>query len=200
VSDLSTAIVIAGAGSFVTGIGAQLRAHRHRDRWARHGLGLEEQATGLASLAAAPVLFPAELETARVTDTQLAVLVFRRFSEHPETFGRRLADTLRAHETGWRIDYDLFATTIVVDDRDAAVLAAARIGRAACGDESRRDLRVGIAMCPEDGTDLLDALDIAQRRMRGFGLLDVVAERLRAATASMVPPVADDAPRIADAG
>jgi hypothetical protein len=201
-SDLSTAAVIIGAGSFVVGVTAQLRAHRHRDRWARQGLGLEEQATGLASLVAAPVLFPAELETAQVTGTQVAVLVFRRFSEHPETFGRRLAETLRAHETGWRIDYDLFATTIVVEDRDAAVLAAARIGRAACGSESRRDLRVGIAMCPEDATDLLDALDIGQRRMRGFGLLDAVAERLRgvAAARTSAQPGDDLTQPVADVG
>lgn len=178
-NDLTTAVVIAGTGCFVVGLAAQVRAHRHRVRWARQGLGLEEQATGLASLVAAPVLFPAELDTARATGMQLAVLVFRRFSEHPEAFGRRLADTLRAHETGWRIDYDLFATTILVEDRDAAVLAAARIGSAACGSESTRDLRVGIAMCPDDATDLLDAFDIAQRRMRGFGLLEAVAERLR---------------------
>jgi hypothetical protein len=53
------------------------------------------------------------------------------------------------------------------------------LGHAACGSESRRDLRVGIAMCPHDATDLLDAVDVAQRRMRGFALLDAVAEQLR---------------------
>ncbi|MBC7460078.1 MAG: hypothetical protein H7287_01815 [Thermoleophilia bacterium] len=195
-SDVATAFLIAGSVAFLVGLAAQVRAHRHRIRWSQAGLGLEEQATGLASLVAAPVLFPAELETARATNTQLAVLVFRRFSEHPETFGRRLAETLRVHETGWRIDYDLFATTIVVKDRDAAVLAAARIGAAACGSESRRDLRVGIAMCPEDADDLLDALDVGMRRMRGFGLLDAVATRLRLTrpalgTDDIAQPVAD---------
>jgi hypothetical protein len=90
------ATAVTGSGLFVAGLVEQVRAHRHRDRWAQAGLGLEEQATGLASLAAAPVLFPAELETARATETQVAVVVFRRFSEHPETFGRRLAETLRA--------------------------------------------------------------------------------------------------------
>ena len=60
--------------------------------------------------------------------------------EHPEHFGRRLARATRAHETGWRIDYDLFAVTVAVEDRDEAVLAAARIGRSACGDEAARDL------------------------------------------------------------
>ena len=192
------AAVATGAGLFGAGLVEQVRAHRHRDRWAQAGLGLEEHATGLASLAAAPVLFPAELETARATETQVAVLVFRRFSEHPETFGRRLAETLRAHETGWRIDYDLFATTIVVEDRDAAVLAAARIGRAACGEESRRDLRIGIAMCPTDAVDLLGALDVGMRRMRGFGLLDAVAERLRDATDTAASTTAG--PAIADVG
>ncbi|MCW2971974.1 MAG: hypothetical protein JWN72_247 [Thermoleophilia bacterium] len=198
-NDIATAALIAGSGSFIVGMAAQVRAHRHRVRWATSGLGLEEQATGLASLVAAPVLFPAELETARATNTQVAVLVFRRFSEHPETFGRRLAETLRVHETGWRIDYDLFATTIVVEDRDAAVLAAARIGAAACGTESRRDLRIGIAMCPTDADDLLDALDVGMRRMRGFGLVDAVAQRLRL-TRPTVGVDAGDQPAIAEAG
>jgi hypothetical protein len=125
------------------------------------------------------VLFQAELDTAHATGTQLAVLALRRYSEHPEAFGRRLARATRAHETGWRIDYDLFAVTIAVADRDEAVLAAARIGRSACGEEARRDLRVGVAMCPDDGDDLLDALDVAQRRMRGFAVVDAVAGQLR---------------------
>ena len=79
----------------------------------------------------------------------------------------------------WRIDFDMFAVTIAVADRDEAVLAAARIGRAACGDQAARDLRIGIAMCPDDATDLFDALDVATRRMRGFGVLDAVAGQLR---------------------
>ena len=125
------------------------------------------------------MLFPAELETARATGTKLAVLSVRRYTEHPEEFGRRLAAATRAHETGWRIDYDLFAVTISVEDRDEAVLAAARLGRAACGDDATRDLRVGIAMCPDDATDLFDALDVAARRMRGFSVIEAVAGQLR---------------------
>jgi len=171
---------ITGTAVFGASIVAQVRTHRLRTHWTRSGLGVEECATGLASIAAAPLLFPAELETAQATGTELAVLVMRRFTEHPEQFGRRLAASTRAHETGWRLDYDLFAVTIVVRDRDEAVLAAARIGHAACGEESSRDLRVGIAMCPVDATDLLDAADIGMRRMRGFGLLDAVAVQLRA--------------------
>lgn len=178
---LAIAIAATGGGMLAVGCAAQLRTHRLRRRWVEVGLGLEEHATGLASIAAIPVLFPAELETARATGTQLAVLAMRRYTEHPETFGRRLAGATRAHETGWRIDFDLFAVTITVEDRDDAVLAAARIGRAACGDLASRDLRVGIAMCPEDGSDLFDALDVACRRMRGFGVLDAVASQLRRA-------------------
>ena len=68
---------------------------------------------------------------------------------------------------------------MVVADRDEAVLAAARIGRAACGAESTRDLRIGIAMCPVDATDLLDAVDVGLRRMRGHAIVDAVAEQLR---------------------
>ena len=34
-------------------------------------------------------------------------------------------------------------------------------------------------MCPDDATDLFDALDVATRRMRGFGVLDAVAGQLR---------------------
>lgn len=173
------AALAAGSALFGAGLGAQVRAHRLRRQWAVAGMGLEERATGLASLAAIPVLFPIELATARATGTQLAVVLLRRFSEHPEEFGRRLASATRAHETGWRIDYDLFAATLVVDDRDAAVLAAARLGHAACGGESTRDLRIGIALCPADADDLLDAVDVASRRMRGFGLLDAVATQLR---------------------
>ena len=176
-----TASLAVGGGLFGAGIGAQVRAQRLRRHWVRAGLGMEERATGLASLAAIPVIFPTELHTAEATDTQLAVVVMRRFSEHPEAFGRRLADATRAHEPGWRIDYDLFAATLVVDDRDAAVRAAARLGRAACGEESTMDLRIGIAMCPDDATDLLDAVDVATRRMRGFGLLTAVADQLGAA-------------------
>lgn len=173
------ALLALGGGSlFAAGLGAQVRAHRLRRHWAEVGMGLEEHATGLASIAAIPVLFPAELETARATGTQLAVLALRRYSEHPEQFGRRLARATRAHETGWRIDYDLFVVTVTVEDRDEAVLAAARIGRSACGEEARRDLRVGIAMCPDDGTELFDALDVAMRRMRGFAVVDAVAEQL----------------------
>jgi hypothetical protein len=142
-------------------------------------MGLEERATGLASIAAIPVLFPAELETARATGTQLAVVTLRRYSEHPEQFGRRLSRSTRAHETGWRIDYDLFAVTLTVEDRDEAVLAAARIGRAACGEEASRDLRVGIAMCPDDGVELFDALDVSLRRMRGFAVVEAVSQQLR---------------------
>jgi hypothetical protein len=175
----TSALAATGCGLLAAGLAAQLRTHRLRRRWSDVGLGLEERATGLASIAAIPVLFPAELETARATGTKLAVLVMRRYMGHPEEFGRRLSDAIRAHETGWRIDYDLFAVTIVVADRDEAILAGARIGRAACGDEAVRDLRVGIAMCPDDGTDLLDALDIAVRRMRGFGVVDAVATQLR---------------------
>lgn len=176
---LAIAIATTGGGLLAVGCAAQLRTHRLRRRWAEVGLGLEEHATGLASIAAIPVLFPAELDTARATGTQLAVLALRRYTEHPEEFGRRLAAATRAHETGWRIDFDLFAVTIAVEDRDEAVLAASRIGRAACGDHASRDLRVGIAMCPEDGSDLFDALDVAGRRMRGFGVLDAVAAQLR---------------------
>lgn len=176
---LSAMLGVTGASLFATGVGAQVRTHRLRRHWAEVGMGLEERATGLASIAAIPVLFPAELETARATGTRLAVLALRRYSEHPEQFGRRLARATRAHETGWRIDYDVFAVTVAVEDRDEAVLAAARIGRAACGDEASRDLRVGIAMCPDDATELFAALDVAARRMRGFGVLDAVAEQLR---------------------
>lgn len=178
--DAFTAALVATSGGLLgAGIAAQVRAHRLRRRWAEVGLGLEERATGLASIAAIPVLFPAELETARATGTRLAVLALRRYTEHPEEFGRRLAAATRAHETGWRIDYDLFAVTITVEDRDEAVLAAARIGRAACGDAAVRDLRVGIAMCPDDSDDLFDAIDVACRRMRGFSVLDAVATQLR---------------------
>lgn len=175
----AVALAVTGGGLLAAGLAAQIRTHRLRCRWADVGLGLEERATGLASIAAIPVLFPAELETARATGTHLAVLAMRRYTEHPETFGRRLADATRAHETGWRIDYDLFAVTITVADRDEAILASARIGRAACGDDAARDLRIGIAMCPADGTDLLDVLDVASRRMRGFGVVDAVASQLR---------------------
>lgn len=178
---VSTAALAIGGGLFGAGVGAQIRAQRLRRTWVRAGLGMEERATGLASLAAIPVVFPTELQTAEASGTQLAVVVMRRFTEHPEAFGRRLADATRAHETGWRIDYDLFAATLVVDDRDAAVLAAARLGHAACGDETTMDLRIGIAMCPDDGDDLLDAVDVATRRMRGFSILDAVATQLRAA-------------------
>ena len=174
-----TALAVTGAGMLGAGCAAQVRAHRLRRRWSEVGLGLEEHATGLASIAAIPVLFPAELETARATGTKLAVLSVRRYTEHPEEFGRRLAAATRAHETGWRIDYDLFAVTISVEDRDEAVLAAARLGRAACGDDATRDLRVGIAMCPDDATDLFDALDVAARRMRGFSVIEAVAGQLR---------------------
>jgi hypothetical protein len=190
------ALAATGGGLLGAGVAAQVRAHRLRRRWSDVGLGLEERATGLASIAAIPVLFPAELDTARATGTQLAVLALRRYSEHPDAFGRRLAQATRAHETGWRLDYDLFAVTIVVADRDEAVLAAARIGRAACGDEATRDLRVGIAMCPDDGTDLFDALDMAARRMRGFDALDAVAEQLRRLAAG---PALVDAASVASA-
>lgn len=176
---LSVLVLTTGAALLLAGLGAQARAQRLRRRWAQTGMGIEEQATGLASLAAVPVLFPAELETARATGAELAVVVLRRFSEHPELFGRRLASATRAHETGWRIDYDVFAVTMVVADRDEAVLAAARIGRAACGEEPTRDLRVGIARCPADATELLDAVDIGLRRMRGHALVEAVAEQLR---------------------
>jgi hypothetical protein len=182
-------LAAAGAGLLAAGVAAQLRTHGLRRRWAQVGLGLEERATGLASIAAIPVLFPAELDTARATGTKLAVLAVRRYTEHPEEFGRRLAAATRAHETGWRIDYDLFAVTISVADRDEAVLAASRIGRASCGDEAARDLRIGIAMCPDDATDLFDALDVASRRMRGFAVLDAVATQLRRLEAG--PELAD---------
>lgn len=172
-------LALSGGCSFAAGVGAQVRAHRLRRRWAAEGMGLEERATGLASIAAIPVLFPAELETAHATGTKLAVLALRRYSEHPEQFGRRLARATRAHETGWRVDYDAFAVTVAVEDRDEAVLAAARIGRAACGEEAARDLRIGIAMCPDDGVEFFDALDVAGRRMRGFGILEAVAGQLR---------------------
>lgn len=185
-------MALTGGALFAAGMGAQVRTHRLRRHWANVGMGLEERATGLASIAAIPVLFPPELQTAQATGTRLAVIALRRYSEHPEQFGRRLARATRAHETGWRIDYDLFAVTITVADRDEAVLAAARIGRSACGDEARRDLRVGIAMCPEDATDLFDALDVAMRRMRGFGVLDAIADRLR--------PVGDEPQSVAEAG
>lgn len=173
------AFAVIGAGLLGAGAIAQIRTHALRRRWAEAGMGLEERATGLASIAAIPVLFPSELETARATGTQLAVLAMRRYTEHPEEFGRRIAASTRAHETGWRIDYDLFAVTIVVADRDEAVLAAARIGRAACGDDSTNDLRIGIALCPADASDMFDALDVAMRRMRGYSLLEAVAIQLR---------------------
>jgi hypothetical protein len=188
---LSISAAITSGGLLGAGTAAQVRTHRLRRRWADAGLGIEERATGLASLAAIPILFPAELETAQATGTRLAVLAMRRYTVHPEEFGRRLAAATRAHETGWRIDYDLFAVTVTVEDRDEAVLAAARIGRAACGEDAIRDLRIGIAMCPDDGTELFDALEVAQRRMRGFSLLDAVAEQLRLVDAGPELVVAD---------
>lgn len=176
---VTTGLLIAGGILFAAGLHAQVRTHRLRRRWCHVGLGLEERSTGLASLAAVPVLFPAELETARATGTKLAVLSLRRYSEHPEQFGRRLAEATRAHETGWRIDYDLFAVTVSVADRDEAVLAAARIGSVACGDADARDLRIGIALCPDDADDLFDALDVALRRARGLSVVQAVAGQLR---------------------
>lgn len=190
-------LAFTGGGLFAAGVGAQVRTHRLRRHWAEVGMGLEERATGLASIAAIPVLFPAELETARATGTKIAVLALRRYSEHPERFGRRLTRATRAHETGWRIDYDLFAVTVTVEDRDEAVLAAARIGRCACGEEARRDLRIGIAICPDDGTELFDALDVAMRRMRGFAVIDAVAEQLRLAAEA---PGDEDTDIVAAAG
>ena len=185
-------LAITTGGLLAAGLAAQVRTHRLRRRWAEVGMGIEERATGLASLTAIPIVFPAELETARATGTKLALLAMRRYTEHPEEFGRRLARATRAHETGWRIDYDLFAVTVAVADRDEAVLAAARIGRAACGDEARRDLRVGIAMCPDDATEMFDALDVAQRRMRGFSIIDAVADQMRRVDAGPeLVPVAD---------
>lgn len=176
-----TEIMFLSAGSSLLALGAiaQLRTHRIRKRWAEGGMGLEERSTGLASIAAIPVLFPAELETARATGMQLAVLTMRRYSEHPEVFGRRLSTATRAHETGWRIDFDEFAVTITVNDRDDAVLAAARIGKAACGDEQTNDLRIGIAMAPEDGNDLFELVDKATRRMRGYAVVEAVSQQLR---------------------
>lgn len=193
---LATTIAAAGASTLVAGVIAQVRTHGIRRRWTEIGMGLEERATGLASLAAIPVLFPAELETARATGTQLAVLVLRRFTVHPEELGRQLAAATRAHETGWRLDYDLFGVTISVEDRDEAVLAAARLGRAACGGEPAGDLRIGIAMCPTDATDLFDAVDVALRRMRGFSVLDAVAGQL-AAHARDAASTSLDAARVA---
>ncbi|MCW2922967.1 MAG: hypothetical protein JWM98_371 [Thermoleophilia bacterium] len=181
---LTTTIAAAGGSALVAGLVAQVRTHGLRRRWTEIGMGLEERATGLASLAAIPVLFPSELETARATGTQLAVLVMRRFTAHPEELGRNLAAATRAHETGWRLDYDLFGVTITVEDRDEAIRAASRLGRAACGaDGATSDLRVGIAMCPTDATDLFDAVDVAMRRMRGFSVLDAVAQQLAIASA-----------------
>lgn len=178
---LATTAAAAGASILIAGVIAQVRTHGIRRRWTEIGMGLEERATGLASLAAIPVLFPSELETARATDTQLAVLVMRRFTVHPEQLGRQLATATRAHETGWRLDYDLFGVTIAVEDRDEAILAAARLGRAACGGDSCGDLRIGIAMCPDDASDMFDAVDVAMRRMRGFNVVDAVAGQLRQA-------------------
>lgn len=171
-----------GAGGMLLagGLFAQLRTRTLRRRWRSVGMGLEERATGLASLAAVPVHFPSELETAAATGTQVALVAMRRFTVHPEEFGRRLAAVSRTHEIGWRVDYDLFAVTLVVASRDEAVLAAVRLGEEAC-DGDTRDLRVGIAMCPEDGTDFLDVVDVAMRRMRGFGLVAAIAGRVRAA-------------------
>lgn len=175
----STIAAAAGAGVLIGGVIAQVRTHRVRRRWTEIGMGLEERATGLASLAAIPVLFPTELETARATGTQLAVLALRRFTVHPEVLGRQLAAATRAHETGWRLDYDLFGVTIAVADRDEAVLAAARLGRAACGGVATGDLRIGIAMCPDDATDMFDAVDVAMRRMRGLAVVEAVADQMR---------------------
>lgn len=172
-------LALCGAILLAAGAGAQVRTHRLRRRWSQAGAGLEERATGLASIAAIPILFPSELDAARATGTKLAVLAVRRYTEHPERFGRRLAHATRAHETAWRIDYDVFAVTVAVDDHDDAVLAASRIGRAACGDEAHRDLRIGIAICPDDATEMFDALEVATRRMRGFSIVDAVAARLR---------------------
>lgn len=173
------ALLILGSTVFGLGVGAQVITHRVRRHWARAGMGITEVATGLASLTAIPVIFPHELETARSSNAQLAVVVMRRFTEHPEWFGKRLAESTRAHETGWRIDYDSFAATLVIENRNEAVLAASRLARAACGEESIDDLRIGIAICPEDAVDMLDAIDVANRRMRGFSHLESVAAQLR---------------------
>ena len=55
------------------------------------------------------------------------------------------------------------------------------------------DLRVGIAMCPDDGHELLDAADVALRRMRGFALVEAVAEQMRRATHGPVAASTRDA-------
>lgn len=172
------AVTAAGAVLLLLGVLAQVRAHRMRRRWRRSGMGIEERATGLASIAAVPVLFPGELATAAAAGMRVAVLVLRRYTVHPEQFGRELARVTRAHEIGWRVDYDLFAVTLMVQDQEEAVLAAARIGGESCAGDAR-DLRLGIAMCPDDATDFLDAVDIAQRRMRGWSLVEAVARARR---------------------
>lgn len=177
--DVLTTALLAGSGSLLAaGIATQYSTHRLRRRWMQLGLGLEERATGLASLTAIPVLFPSELDAARATGTHLAVIAMRRYTEHPEEFGRRLNAATRAHETAWRIDYELFAVTVMVADRSEAVLAASRLARAACEGDAG-DLRLGVAMCPEDAEDMFDAIDVASRRMRGFALHDAVAGQLR---------------------
>lgn len=181
-------IMIAAAGgiALATGLAAQLRTHRLRRRWNAVGLGLEEPTTGLATLAAVPVMFPAELATAEATDTQLAIVAIRMLTLPPEHLGRDIADALRAHEYGYRVDYDLFAVCLSVRDRNAAVLATSRIA-SAIAPAAGAELRVGIAICPADATDFLDAMDIATSRMRSIKLVHAVAQELRIAAVLPAP-------------
>lgn len=179
----SITVAIAGASILGAGLFSQLRTHRLRRRCNIVGLGLEEPTTGLATLAAVPVMFPAELATAEATGTQLAVVALRMLTLPPEHLGRDIADALRTHEYGYRVDYDLFAVCVAVADRNEAVMAGARIATT-IAPHAGAELRVGIAMCPDDTTDFLDAVDIACARMRSVKVVRAVAQELRQSLAA----------------
>lgn len=171
------ATALAGAVAMAAGVTAQLRLRAERARWRRGGLGFAEPGTGLATLASVPLIFPAELERARAQERMVGVVLLRRPTRPPEELGAGLTRALRDHEPGLRVDWDLFAVLLDIDSPLGAVRAASRLGRALAGSGPRPDLRMGIALCPADGTDFLDVVEVARRRMRGVDAYHEVADQ-----------------------
>jgi hypothetical protein len=159
-------LIALGAALLAGGVAAQLRTGGMRRRWAARGMGLTEHATGLRSLAAVPVYWPAERALASELEQQVAIIVLRESAGDPQELGRRLAGVMRQHEVGWRVDYDLLAATVAVPDERGGVRAAARIVTDVMHGMQAPSLRIGIARAPHDGTEFLDLVDVAMTRLR----------------------------------
>ncbi len=139
------------------------RVMRFRSAWRMSGIGLDDPATRLGTVAAIAIEFPALQQTAEFSNSRICIGVIRTDRE-PIELGKVLASSIRRGEHAYRIEHDTFAVALVVDDYISAARALARLGSALNEKLGSAEIRIGGAISPDDGFDFLSLAAAASER------------------------------------